>query len=209
MNHMLAQQDLVVVVADKDMEYTVSGLLTRHKALGMRVVTADVFSHPEHDPGCYLRSHTFLRSMVNKYAKVIVLFDRDGCGADTRTREELEVEVEDRLKGAGWKGRCGAVVLDPELEIWVWSDSPHVPEILGWRGRTPALPQWLKGEQFWREGAAKPHAPKEAMQAVLRLTQLPRSASRYRQLAEAVSLDRCRDAAFLKLKRTLQAWFPQ
>jgi hypothetical protein len=209
MNQSLVQQDLVVVVADKDMEYTIRGLLSREKALRMRAVSAEVFAHPEHDPGCYLRSHTFLRSMVNKYAKAIVLFDRAGCGADARTRAKLEAEVEERLGGSGWKGRCGAIVLDPELEIWVWSDAPHVAEILGWRGRTPPLPQWLRDEQFWQDGAAKPHAPKEAMQAVLRLTQLPRSASRYKQLAEAVSLDRCRDAAFLKLKRTLQVWFPQ
>jgi hypothetical protein len=209
MNNSLAQQDLVVLVADKDMEYTVRGILSRQKALRMRVVSAEVFSHPEHDPGCYLRSHTFLRSMVNKYARAIVLFDRDGCGAEGRAREELEAEVEARLETSGWRGRCGVVVLDPELEIWVWSDSPHVPEILGWKGRIPPLPQWLKGQQFWHAGAAKPHAPKEAMKAVLRLAQLPRSASRYRQLAEAVSLDRCSDAAFLKLKRTLQAWFPE
>lgn len=209
MNQSPAQRDLVVVVADKDMEYAAHRLLNRQKALGMRVVSAEVFVHPEHDPGCYLRSHTFLRSMVNKYAKAIVLFDRDGCGAEALTRAELEAEVEGRLESSGWKGRCGVVVLDPELEVWVWSDSPHVAEILGWRRRTPPLPEWLKNEQFWHEGAAKPHAPKEAMQAVLRLTQLPRSASRYKQLAEAVSLDRCRDAAFLKLKRTLQAWFPQ
>jgi hypothetical protein len=142
MNQAVPEQDLVILVADKDMEYTICGLLSRQKALRIRGVSAAVFAHPEHDPGCYLRSHTFLRSMVNKYAKAIVLFDRDGCGAKARTRAELEAEVEDRLEAAGWKDRCGVVVLDPELEIWVWSDSPHVAEVLGWRGRTPKLPRW-------------------------------------------------------------------
>jgi len=209
MNQSLSQPDLVVVVADKDMEYVVRGLLNRSKALGMRLVSAEVFAHPEHDPGCYLRAHTFLRSMVNKYAKAMVLFDLHGCGAEDRTRAELEAEVEGRLGNSGWKGRCGVVVLDPELEVWVWSDSPHVAETLGWRTRTPSLTQWLKGERLWHAGAPKPHAPKEALQAVLRLTQLPRSASRYKQLAEAVSLERCRDGAFLKLKTVLQTWFPE
>lgn len=209
MNQAPAQQDLVIVVADKDMEYTVRGLLSRQEALRIRGVSAEVYAHPEHDPGCYLRAHTFLRSLVNTHVKAIVLFDRVGCGAETRTRLELEAEVEERLEGAGWKGRCGVVVLDPELEIWVWSDSPHVGRVLGWRERNPPLPQWLEAQQFWDEGAPKPHAPKEAMQAVLRMTQLPRSASRYRQLAEAVSLDRCCDPAFLKLKGLLQEWFPQ
>lgn len=71
------------------------------------------------------------------------------------------------------------------------------------------MSRWLREHQFWEEGAAKPHAPKEAMQAVLRLAQLPRSASRYKQLAETVSLDRCQDGAFLKLKGMLQGWFPE
>ncbi|MEN8217380.1 MAG: hypothetical protein ABFS56_13640 [Pseudomonadota bacterium] len=26
-----------------------------------------------------------------------------------------------------------------ELEIWVWSDSPHVAEILGWKNKQPDL----------------------------------------------------------------------
>ncbi len=142
MNSSNAQLDLVVLVADKDIEYAMRGLLNRQKALGIRVVSAEVFAHPEHDPGCYLRSHTFLRSMVNRYAKAMVLFDRHGCGAEGRTRAELEAEVEGRLENSGWQGRCGAVVLDPELEVWVWSDSPHVAEILGWRGRTPPTGVW-------------------------------------------------------------------
>jgi len=209
MNPAVAKQDLVALVADKDMEHTVRGLLSRPRALKMRPLSAEVYVQPEHDPGCYLRSHTFLKSMANRFAKAIVLFDRDGCGAEVRTRSELETEVEERLENSGWRGRCGVVVLDPELEIWVWSDSPHVPELLGWKAQNLSLPQWLKSKTFWHEGAAKPHAPKEAMQAALRFARLPRSASRYKQLAEAVSLHRCEDAAFLKLKRMLQAWFPE
>ena len=202
-----AQPDLVVVVADKVMEFTVRGILSRHNSLGVRAVSADIFPHPEHDPGCYLRAHTFLKSMSRKYGKAMVLFDHDGCGAEKRTREELEAEVEGRLESAGWKGRCRAIVLDPELEIWIWSDSPHVAEVLGWKNRSPALPRWLCENGFWQAGAPKPHSPKEAMEAVLRIARLPRSASRYRQLAEKVGLERCSDAAFLKIKTTLQEWF--
>ncbi|MFB3133348.1 MAG: hypothetical protein ACE10K_12585, partial [Rhodothermales bacterium] len=53
----------------------------------------------------------------------------------------------------------------------------------------------------------KPQRPKEAVEAVLRATDTPRSSSLYRQLAQKVSLNRCDDPAFLKLKSTLQEWF--
>ncbi len=209
MNNTSSQQDLVVVVADKDMESAIRGLLSRQPALRIRPVVVDIFAHPEHDPGCYLRSHNFLRSMARKYEKAIVLFDHDGCGAEEKSREQLETEVEGRLEHSGWKGRSRVIVLNPELEIWVWSDSPHVASILGWKGTNPSMQEWLIDQQYLHEGAVKPNAPKEAMEAVLRWTRLPRSASRFRQLAEKVSLDRCNDAAFLKLKTTLQEWFPQ
>ncbi|NLH73612.1 MAG: hypothetical protein GX456_11210 [Verrucomicrobia bacterium] len=203
------QKDLVVLVADKDMEYAVRGILTRRPALGIRPVTADIFTHSERDPGCYLRSHTFLRSMLSEYSKAIVLFDHDGCGAEEKTREELEAEVEGKLAATGWKDRSRVIVLNPELEVWIWSDSPHVPEVLGWKSPASELPLRLKQEGYWREGEAKPHAPKEAMEAALRTAHRPRSSSIYLQLAEKVSLERCTDAAFVKLKNTLREWFSQ
>ncbi|MGC8988830.1 MAG: methylation-associated defense system protein MAD4 [Verrucomicrobiia bacterium] len=203
------QKDLVVLVADKDMEHAIRGILKRPRALGIRPVTTDVFTHPERDPGCYLRSHTFLRSMFKKYSKAIVLFDHDGCGAEDKTRDEMEAEVEGKLAETGWKDRSRVIVLNPELEVWLWSDSPHVPEVLGWKSPASPLPMWLKQEGYWREGEAKPHAPKEAMEAALRAARRPRSSSLYLQLAETVSLERCTDPAFVKLKNTLREWFLQ
>lgn len=81
MNHSALWQDLVVLVADKDMEFALRGLLSRQQALQIRRVKADIYVHTERDPGCYLRSHEFLISMAGKYDKAIVLFDHDGCGS--------------------------------------------------------------------------------------------------------------------------------
>ena len=208
MNETMLQPDLVALVSDKDMEFALKGILSRQEALKIRSISADIFTHPEHDPGCYLRSHSFLASMAQKYAKALVLFDHDGCGAEDRTREQLEADVERRLESSGWDGRSKVIVLDPELEIWVWSDSPNVAEVLGWKTANPSLENWLKRQRLWHEEARKPHAPKEAMEKTLRFTGLPRSATRFKQLAERVGLQRCTDAAFQKLRTTLQTWFP-
>ena len=98
-------------------------------------------------------------------------------------------------------------MLDPELEAWVWSDSPHVDDVAGWKNRRPSLRRWLISQDYLQEGATKP-GPKEALEAALRTVRKPRSASLYRQLAEKVSLRRCNDPSFLELKTVLTAWFP-
>jgi hypothetical protein len=53
-------KDLVILAADKDMEFALRGLLARPEALGMRPVDLDLFVEPDHDPGCALRGVEFL-----------------------------------------------------------------------------------------------------------------------------------------------------
>ena len=53
----------------------------------------------------------------------------------------------------------------------------------------------------------KPSKPKEAVELALRHVGKPRSSALFKSLAESVGLRRCTDAAFLKLRATLSAWF--
>jgi len=110
--------------------------------------------------------------------------------------------------GRWWGDKAKAIILIPVLEIWVWSDSPHVDEILGWKDRTPALREWLIREGWLKKRALKPDRPKEAFEAALREAQTPKSSSLFRQLAERVSFERCVDSAFNELKIVLREWFP-
>jgi len=202
------QRDIIFLVADRNTESAVRGLLSRPKSLAIRPVEAVIHTHPEHDPGCYCRAHDFLRAFRKRYAHAIVIFDREGCGSEAESRESLEAKVEKRLATSGWADRAKVIVIDPELENWVWSDSPEVDKALGWAGRTPALRAWLAENQFLRQAGMKPDRPKEAVEAVLRLAPRPRSSAIYRELAETVSFRRCVDPAFLKLRTTLNSWFP-
>ena len=56
----LIRKDLILLVADKNMEASLKGLLTRFRSLKLRQVTFDLYVHPERDPGCLLRAHDFL-----------------------------------------------------------------------------------------------------------------------------------------------------
>lgn len=132
MNSGANPKDLIALVADKSIECTLRGLLSRPEALRIRSILCDVFVHPERDPACLRKAAPFLRPYTEAYRHALVIFDRDGCGGGERLRVQLEAEVERLLAKAGWGDRAAAVVIDPELENWVWSDSPQVDRVLGW-----------------------------------------------------------------------------
>jgi hypothetical protein len=208
MNQDATVSDLVVLTADKNMRFMLEGLLSRPKALSIRPVIAVFYIHPERDPGCLLRADAFLRPFVNQFHHAIVMFDREGCGKQKKSRQELEEEVLSNLSLSGWGDRATAIVIDPELENWVFSDSPEVDAVIGWAANTPPLRSWLEEKNFLTPGQIKPLHPKEAMESALRHVRMARSSSIYKQLAEQVGLGRCTDQAFLKLKDVLQSWFP-
>mgnify|MGYP000735616075 CR=1 FL=1 len=199
--------DLVVLAADGNIKTAVEGILTRHAALGIRKAAATFYVHPERDPGCLLRSDSFLRQHAGHFRHALVVFDREGCG-NRAPAAELGLCVESKLAAAGWGQRAAAIVCDPEVDRWVWSTSPHVEDKLGWKGRSPALRDWLLSQQFPDDAEGKPARPKEALQAALRVARKPRSSSIDGELARSVSFQTCKDAAFMKLIERLRVWFP-
>ena len=202
-------KDLVILTADKDMQYALSGLLSRPRALRIRPISFEVFVHPEHDPGCALRGAAFLSNFAEQYRHGLLLFDREGSGQESSSAQELQASVNEELSRSQWGDRAKAIVLDPELEAWIWSDSPHVDRVAGWDQRQPELRRWLV-EQGWSEHLnAKPARPKEAFQAALRVARTARSASLYRELAKNVSVERCTDSSFQQFRDTLRSWFSE
>jgi hypothetical protein len=202
--------DLVALVPGKDDREALAGLIeTRQASLGIRAIRAELLVHPRRDPGCFHEAPAVLQSYQRRAHYALVIFDHEGCGQEARPAPELERELEERLSNSGWPARAKALVIEPELEVWVWSDSPQVDVALGWQGRSPHLRRWLADNLHWPAGPPKPARPKETLDAALREAGVRRSSSIFRQLAETVSLERCRDAKFLQLKQLLTLWFPE
>ena len=204
-----AGKDLVVLLADQNAESAIRGILGRSKSLRIRPVSYDTFVHPERDPGCLRRAGEFLRPFSRQYDKALVIFDHDGCGREQVEAESLEAEVESSVGTAGWADRVAVLVLKPELETWVWADSPHVASVLGWGDQGTPLNEWLDHAGFPADSLEKPHPPKEAMERVLRHVRRPRSSALYFELASRVGLARCEDGGFQKLCQRLRDWFPE
>jgi len=199
--------DLVVLVADADMKFGVGALLQRHRALGTRRITFDIFKHDDRDAGCFARAHEYLRPLADDYDHALVMFDRHGCGS-SEAAPDIEAEVWERLERTGWQDRSAAVVLDPELEIWVWSASPKVAECLGWPPNRPVLRQWLEQQGLWSPNSPKPTDPKAAVERVRREVKKRRSPRLYEQLGETVTTRHCVDDSFARFREVLQRWFP-
>lgn len=201
-------KDLVVLAADKDMEETIIGLLDRHQSIGIRPVDIDIYRHPGRDSGCRTQGATFLRSFCNRFNHAVLIFDHEGSGGESIPAAKLEKELEGQLARNGWQQRASAIVIEPELESWVWSNSPEVDHVAGWGGRIPSLRKWLADEGFLNEGSTKPERPKEAFRYALRHVRKQPSAALFKRLAQRVSFQQCEDRAFQKLISKLQEWYP-
>lgn len=202
------QKDLIALVADKNMEAALRSVLQRHESLGIRQISFDILVHPLRDPGCLSNAHTLLQPFSQRYLFSVVMFDREGCGHETKAIDELEVNVKRLLFERGWANRSCAIIIDPELESWVWKNSPHVSSALGWSKGIDDLYSWLQQKGYLEEGENHPKRPKEALEDALRKVKKPRSSSIYAELGSKLSLKKCTDPSFVRLKSYLQSWFP-
>lgn len=201
--------NLIAVVADADMEWTLRTLLNKRQAdLSIRPIESQVVRDPGRDAGVFRQAHNLLRLYLNQADYALVMLEREGSGVKADfSAKEMEDDIEDRLMRNGWRTSAGtpraaAIVLDPELEIWVWSQSPHVARALGLT--TEQVKTVLAKFPLSENG--KPQRPKEAMLAALRVGRKPHSSRICQELAQTVSLQ-SDERAFAKLRHTLQTWF--
>ena len=207
--------DLLFLVADKNMEGILKGYLSRpgiHAALGCGPFNFDArrdlhVAHGQNDPGLYTRAKEFLQPHSRSYRYAAVIMDEAWDGSPGAA--EIERKLTDHLTQAGWsmQDSC-AVVIAPELENWIWQDSPHVCTHLGFNGSFSDLRQLLERKGLWRAGDIKPYRPKEAVEEILRISRIPRSSAIYRDLAACIGSRGCSDRAFLTLRDAMRRWFP-
>jgi len=212
MSHLALPKSLIVLTADKNAQFAIRGILSRQQSLGIRRLVQDAveyITHPEKDPGVLRTARLLLSPFLRTHAHALAIMDREGSGCGTSPAEQVEEQIAADLRVAGWTDRVAALVIDPELDVWVWADSPHVEAEIGWADQSTNLRAWLVQKGFLFSAEGKPLRPKEALEAALRHVRMPRSSALYRSLAEKVSLARCTDRAFLKLKMILQSWFPE
>jgi len=200
------KSDLVVIAADGGIEQTIRGILTRPEALGIRPLQGVEYPKLHQlDHGAYAKGHELAASYRDTHEHALIVFDFDWEGRPADNAWRMTCEIEDKLEKIwGDNGRC--VIIDPELEIWIWSDSPHVAKALGWNDMSE-LKRWLERQDLWAMGEPKPTDPKKAYSRAIREKKIPPSNAIFNELATNVSFNRCQDRSFLRLKKILRDWF--
>lgn len=208
-------RDCLFLVADKNMEGMLKGFFSRdafHHAMGCGHFNFDcrqdlVVAHGQNDPGLYTRANEFLQPYASSHQHAVVIVDAEWDGSPGE--EVITQRLLEHLTHAGWANDRGcAVVIAPELENWVWQDSPHVCAALNFDGQFSALRAELENQGFWRQNQSKPDRPKEAVEWVLRQSKIGRSSAIYQNLAMRVTARGCTDQAFHILQNALLRWFP-
>jgi hypothetical protein len=117
----------------------------------------------------------------------------------------LEAQLDELLLPI-WGPHAKAIVIEPEVDVWMWGAEAHLHSTLDW-GFDEGIREWLEAEGYAFDASRKPLRPKEALDAAFRRARVPRSSARYADVAGKISLARCADPAFLRLRHALTSWF--
>ncbi len=201
-------KDLALLVADKNMAFTMRGILNRPESLGIQTVIYEVNTFGRHDAGVRIAGPSELALLKKEFRFGLIMFDWEGSGADADSPIVLERELDQELART-W-GQCAkSIVIEPELEAWTWGSDNAMEDVLRWsRTEKGKIREWLSEGGYTFHANRKPARPKEALDALMSELRMPRSSAIYQQILSKISLAQCVDPAFNRLKTTLQAWFP-
>ncbi|WP_438268060.1 methylation-associated defense system protein MAD4 [Kitasatospora purpeofusca] len=197
------------LVADGGMKEVLAGYLGRshaHRGLGCAVFDfdpeQDVTIAPGRDSDVYRRHSGILTLYQATHRRAVVMVDEqwEGSPGAPAIAEHIERGI-----AKEW-AEYAVIVLQPELEAWLWQDNPNVAKAL----RCPAdFREILAKSKHWPEGMTKPADPKGALEHLKRHHRADQSNAAFRRLASAISVKGCIDPAFHTLRKALCTWFPE
>lgn len=199
-------QDLVVLVADKNAQFALRGALARHAAMGIRPVTFEFRTHPGRDGGVRTSGPDVLAGEASRFGHALLVMDHEGCGQSDVPALTIEAELDAKLNRL-WGARGKAIVIKPEVDVWVWGNDNALRSTLDWP-LDQAIRDWLRERGFEFGADEKPVRPKEALDAMRPVHKQPRSSALYEKITSQISLPRCTDHAFIRLRAQLMEWFP-
>lgn len=207
-------RECIFLLADSNMQAAFEGFLSRegfHQSLGCGPFDFDPrldikVAAGDNDPGLFTRGHELLRPFQSSHYRAVIVLDAKWEGSPGA--EAIKQHLTEQIQSTGWEeDSFQVIVIDPELENWIWQQNDHVARGLGFDNAN-ALITDSDIRQVWPDGATKPIQPKAILETVLKKKHIPRSSAIYKRITSQVSVKRCQDGAFHELLATLKTWFP-
>lgn len=185
-------------------------LLNRVHGLGIRHVT---FEFDLRFNTVRTQGPNIARERRRRFPYVICLWDHRGSGQEHKPASQVQGKVQAHLNGNTLKGCSKAIVIDPELEIWLWQDWTAIAVAL--KVEEKQLAKWLKNyqqRQFPTHSVQElvQRFPQEALEAVVQQAGEKPDSALYGRIADAANFELwSKEPSFRQLRRTLRRWFPQ
>jgi len=126
-------RDCIFLLADLGMVAAFKGFFSRQSfyyALGTASFKIDpqldiICDSAGNDPGVYTRAHELLRTYQSSHRYAVIVLDNAWEGSPGV--EKIRANISANMELVGWQAnRFVVIVIDPELEAWMWQDNPHV-----------------------------------------------------------------------------------
>ena len=234
---------LLILTADKECAATVRGFFERdnfHRSLGCGPIRLgessfdpekDVLVHPGHDPGVWKDPQLILLPERKAYDKALVILDAEWSGAPQPQRLVADIEKLAHSQGKWERNRFEVILIQPELEAWIWQRNIHVAEAFEFPGRDSELWEHLALQSLaldkrtrkhyfvpadtasgqppaWPTTERKPKNPKGVAEALTSYCRSGPPSGIFNEIGSKVSVAHCEDEAFKKLREALRRWFP-
>ena len=207
-------RDCVFFVADKTMRETFLGFLSREdraSQLGCGQFSFNpaedlFFATGQNDPGLFTRAAELVQVFRRTHHKVVIVLDCDWDGSPGQAA--IISQIEEHLMTSGWaRERILVIAIEPELEQWIWQDSPILDDELRHAG-PDSLRAALDARGLWPAHLPKPPSPKEIFNQIRHENRVKKSSSVFKRIAATVPVGACQDSEFHKLAAQLRSWFP-
>jgi hypothetical protein len=202
--------DLLVVLEGSKDRTVMEAVLSRPDDLGIQAIA---FELEARSSGVRTKGPDVSRERRREFQFVVCLWDHKGSGREEEPASQAQGEVQNQLNRKTLKGCSKALVIDPEMEIWLWQDRTAIAKVL--EVEEIQIEKWLDDWQRKQCPAQIVQTlvrqfPKEALEEVIQRVDEKHDSALYGRIAAAANFKLWgREPSFRRLQRTLRRWFPQ
>lgn len=203
------QHSLLVLVEGINDEHVLKVVLRRGRELQFEPLREPQVEFRRHSSEVCTSGAEVARSLKRQYSHFLLVWDHEGSShqAQGRPPNRAQGMVQAQLNTYSLKDCSKAVVITPELEIWLWSDLNAIAQVL--QKPQEDIQKQLEELQN-KEGLTYASKPKETLQMVAAWSNERADSDLYERIAEQSDLNKWlqQHSSFKSLTRALRRWFP-